>query len=431
VADFDRSLQGDQPHPSPLAVSLGSAFMRRVVPALLVVASSAISSDEATAATEFRERAPLDAAGRAAFNLRVFAATWDAVHQHYFDPEFHGIDWPAMRVKYSPAAAAAPDDEALYRVLREMTGELRDQHTFAISPRWAHEGRSEHSADTGMRMRKLDHRWVVMEVVPLSPAEAAGVQRGWVIVSRDAQPLADEPEATAFPPARVGEPIHYTFLDEDDQSRALAIVPQLLPFDRTRFVSREVDAGIRYLRFDSFDTRAIHWLGTELKTHRDAPGVILDLRHNPGGGQIPLRRAARLFFPEGRHLGQIVNRAGRIHHLGTLASFTPSYAGKVLILTSASTASSAEIFSHALQYHRRVTVFGETTAGVVLGGRKHRLPGGGYVNVTELDFVGLDGRRLEGVGVTPDLAVPLTLAALRSGLDQALDAATARLRDQR
>jgi carboxyl-terminal processing protease len=92
----------------------------------LVVASIAIASAAATAATEFTERAPLDAAGHAAFNTRVFAAAWDAGHQHYFDPEFHGIDWPALRVKYSPAAAAAPDDEALYRVLREMTGELRD-----------------------------------------------------------------------------------------------------------------------------------------------------------------------------------------------------------------------------------------------------------------------------------------------------------------
>jgi hypothetical protein len=40
--------------------------MRRVVPALWVVAGLAISSDEATADAEFTERAPRDAAGRAA-----------------------------------------------------------------------------------------------------------------------------------------------------------------------------------------------------------------------------------------------------------------------------------------------------------------------------------------------------------------------------
>jgi C-terminal processing protease CtpA/Prc len=44
------------------------------------------------------------------------------------------------------------------------------------------------------------------------------------------------------------------------------------------------------------------------------------------------------------------------------------------------------------------------------------------------DFRGLDGKRLEGVGVPPDVPVKLTLADVRAGIDADLAAALAELR---
>lgn len=109
--------------------------------------------------------------------------------------------------------------------------------------------------------------------------------------------------------------------------------------------------------------------------------------------------------------------------MDTLSFLTPLYEGRVAILTSDTTASSAEIFSRTLQHYRRAIVVGQTTAGVVLGGFNRPLPGGGYMNVTELDFRGADGQRLEGGGVKPDVAVEPTLADLRAGRDPVRDAA--------
>lgn len=397
------------------------------VPALAGAATLvALFAGCATAPTEYSAPPPLAAAERTALNSRVFAAAWDVVDKHYFDPKFQGIDWPAMRVKYAAAATAAPDDEALYRVLDQMLGELRDRHTFAISPRRVHEARSRHAATIGLHPQRIEDRWVVTDLPPGTPAAAAGVRPGWIVVSGSGQPLPDKPAPGLFS-GPVGVPTNYTFLDERAESRSLAIAPQLIPYD-ARLISEVLTDGVHYLRFDRFDPDTIGWLETQIKSHRAAPGMILDLRHNPGGAPRPLRRAVRSFFPYGRNLGHTVNRAGKSRAMDTISFLTPLYEGPVVILTSDLTASSAEIFARALQFHQRAHIVGQPTAGSVLGGFKHSLPGGGYLNVTELDFRDPGGQRLEGVGIIPDIIVPLTIADLRAGRDAAREAALAHFR---
>jgi len=71
-----------------------------------------------------------------------------------------------------------------------------------------------------------------------------------------------------------------------------------------------------------------------------------------------------------------------------------------------------------MQQHRRATIIGRRTAGAVIVSRDYPLPGGGRLQVPVTDYVGNDGQRLEGRGVTPDLVRPaLTLAELRGRKD--------------
>ena len=99
------------------------------------------------------------------------------------------------------------------------------------------------------------------------------------------------------------------------------------------------------------------------------------------------------------------------------------------MLVGGGTASSAEIFAHALQFHHRAELVGRPTAGAVVGSRFFRLPNGGKLQLGVVDYHGLDGRRLEGVGVKPDVVVSLKLAELRDGVDPDLAAALEALRN--
>jgi carboxyl-terminal processing protease len=371
-----------------------------------------------TAPTEYREPLPLTAAERSAANLRVFERTWELVNEKYFDAKFRGVDWPAMRTKYRQDTAATANDDALYLVLNRLCAELKESHLAALAPRRAHEIRTEHRASVGFRIQQLEAKRVVTEVLPGSPAAIAGVQSGWLVVERNGAPLSD---TDPYLP-KLGQPVSYTFLDAGDQAHTLTMEPQLLDFHQQ--VARELPGNFRYLRFDEFDHKSLHWLSEQLKTRPAAPGVVLDLRNNPGGNVLALKVALAEFFFKKVAAGRTIRRNGQEHENESFSWLSAHYAGRVIILTDNSTGSAAEIFSHVLQHNQRATVIGRRTAGAVIVSRLYDLPGGGKLQVPVSDYIGLDGQRLEGRGVTPDVALPApTLADLRIQHDPDLEAA--------
>ena len=115
--------------------------------------------------------------------------------------------------------------------------------------------------------------------------------------------------------------------------------------------------GVWYLRFDAFDGLDRRWLGAELKKHRDAPGVVLDLRQNPGGETISLGITVGEFFGSAVDCGTFITRSGRNGGKSSWQIGSAHYAGRVAILVGAGTGSAAEIFSAVLQDHGRRGVF--------------------------------------------------------------------------
>jgi carboxyl-terminal processing protease len=398
-----------------------SEFVLRLSFFVSAVALAFLSSC-ATAPTAYVEPAPLSPAARTALNLQVHDAVWQMVHDKYFDPHFRGVDWDAMRTKYRDQAAAAQDDAQLYAVLDHLCHELKESHLAPLPPLRTHEIRTEYRMAVGMGWTALDGRQVVTEIVPNGPAEEAGVQAGWIITTCEGQPMHDGPPLRPAP----GRSVTYGFLDLKNEPRAITFQPQLLKFDQ--LVSRELPGGNRYLRFDRFGPDTLHWLSEQLKEHRHAPGVILDLRENPGGYVVAFQLAVGEFFDHRVTTGRFVRRNGRTKDARNLSLLPARYAGKVVILTSGATGSAAEIFTHVLQYHGRATVVGRRTAGAVIVSRTWPLPGGGTLQIPVQDYRGLDGRRLEGRGVLPDIGVPEPdLADLRTGRDPDVESALSAL----
>ena len=85
----------------------------------------------------------------------------------------------------------------------------------------------------------------------------------------------------------------------------------------------------------------------------------------------------------------------------------------------------------ALQDTGRAQIFGSRTAGAVLGSTVERLPNGDRFQYAISDYVSVTGRRLEGHGVIPDVAVGLTRDALLNGHDPVIDAAVEWIRQGR
>ena len=92
----------------------------------------------------------------------------------------------------------------------------------------------------------------------------------------------------------------------------------------------------------------------------------------------------------------------------------PLFQGPVFVLTSARSISAAEIAIDALKSIRRATIIGEKTPGILLSSKLFDIPGGFHLRVPIANYYSIENGRIEGVGVTPDVAVDA---------DQALDVA--------
>jgi len=351
-------------------------------------------------------------------NLRVFNAVWSLVADKHYDPKLQGVDWPAAAKKFGPEAAAAADKKSLYAAINRMLDLLKDSHTRALNPEQAEERQTQIRARTGFNMTKLDGRWAVAEVLPGSPAETAGVRPGWIVVKRNGTTLGERNDFRA----RDGEVAQWDFLDERDRPVTLALTARPLS-TKPRQEVRVLAGGFVYLRFDGFDGPDRRWLGDQLKAHHNAPGIVLDLRQNPGGETFSLGITIGEFFDRSMDCGSFITRSGSRSEKNSWQLGSARYGGRVAVLVDRVTASAAEIFSAVLQDHGRATIIGRKTAGAVLASWFYVLPDGGELQLSREDYVAPKGRRLEVNGVEPDLASQLTLEDLRAGRDPDLEAA--------
>ena len=364
---------------------------------------------------------------RAEAQLRVLDQVWRKVDRRFYARDFNGADWATARERYREAAASAPTTEAFYEVLNEMLAELSDAHTAALTPEEAWQDYTAARALIGIGLERIDNRWVVSEVREEGPADRAGVQSGWIALRRDGRTLPAQGISFVNTP---GQAYEWEFLDHQDRLRRLSVTAEVIA-DWTPPVERMAPNGWVYLRFDEFEPDYQRWLRQRLRAHRDAPGIILDLRRNGGGAVASLERIINDFFPRRVAYGTFVTRSGRANDESSAWFGGAAYRGPLAVLIGEGSASSSEILAYVLKHYRRATLVGRRTAGVVVASQYFRLRDGGELQLGTFDYQTLDGSRLEGKGVEPDISVTRTLAAVREGRDPDLDAAVQWLEAQR
>ena len=416
------------------------SILRRSILLLLLCASFTIA-----AATTI-ELTPKD-------RLAAFDEVWKTIRDQYYDPAFNGVDWNAVRDRYRPRAEAAHSDGDLYAVLKEMTRELHDAHTSFLTPdEW--ERRQKKQATTiGIGVAEVEGTLVVSGVMPDSDAATAGIVTGMAITAIDGTPIAERLQAAA----REVEPsssdratrhaVHARLLAGDvGQSVRLSLRrPDGTPFDVTlpRWAvpvdppSARVtvlSSGFARINVSRFDIEVVKPFNEALDKVAQAPGLILDLRGNPGGQLTPVLDIANRFFAKKVSFGKLVTRSGKGPSLALRLLGVPwdldvhgrsrhPYGGPLVILVNDWSASAAELFASGMQETGRATIVGQQTVGAVLGAASFAVKGGGRLGVSVLDIRTTKGQRLEGTGVLPDKAVPMTLRDLRSNRDAALAAA--------
>jgi carboxyl-terminal processing protease len=158
-----------------------------------------------------------------------------------------------------------------------------------------------------------------------------------------------------------------------------------------------------------------------IRSMHDAPGIIIDLRGNPGGIGGMAAGIAGVLETKQTSLGVMRMRVG-YNNFAVFPQPNP-YTGPIVVVTDGGSASTSEIFAAGMQELGRATVVGERTMGAALPSVFFKLPTGAIFQYAIADFKTPKGVMVEGRGVVPDIEVKLTRKALLEGRDPQLEAA--------
>jgi carboxyl-terminal processing protease len=416
----------------------------------------------------------------AARRRETFEIVWQTVKENHFDPNFGGVDWDAVRVEFAPRVAAAHTDRELHLLLQQMLNRLGQSHFNIIPPEaipstepdeidegdaedGMHPGEkprpvgsvymAEHMTyGIGIDLRVVGGAALVTRVEAGSSAERAGLRMGFVLRSIDGQTLASilrtlrraaiyEPAARNQIPAEIlveyvngspGTSVRLAYLDARNRLRR-ASVPrerlrgelsptfQSLPAQFVEFESRRLRDRVGYIRFNLFVAPVMDKFCAALRSMKDAPGIVIDLRGNRGGLLGLIYGMGGLLESRPVSFGVMRTRAGW-HELVVIPQKN-SFRGPLAVLIDAETQSAGEIFAGGLQESGRAVVVGERSAGATLPSAAKELPTGAILQYAFGDFVTSSGNLLEGRGVLPDLPVKLNRRQLLAGRDPQLEAA--------
>jgi carboxyl-terminal processing protease len=393
-------------------------------------------------------------------NTASFEKVWTTIRDKHWEKNPGGLDWQAIHEEFRPKIDQAGSMDQARAAIREMLGRLHQTH-FAIFPANVYddvdvEGGGDGSP--GIDIRVLDGIPIVTDVDPGSPADNAGVKRGWMVVSVGGKLLAPAIQKLSADPeihqitlqravlarlsGQTGAQLHVVFLDGSNKNRALDLdlaAPRgnvskfgNLPAMHVWLESKKVGGDVGYVRFNMF-LDLVHVMAgyaDAVASCQDCAGLIIDLRGNPGGiGGMAMGMAGYLVDQPDQKLGTMYMRDSAIKFV--INPQPRVFSGPVAILVDGSSASTSEIFAGGLKDLGRARVFGTRSAAAALPSIIEKLPNGDGFQYAVANYVSQGGKPLEANGVTPDQEVKLTRAALLAGHDPVVDAAVDWMKKQR
>ena len=369
------------------------------------------------------------------------------IEETFWDPAYLEECWGDLKGECRQQVEDANSADEARSAMRRLLASLEMSH-FGVIPDSASQelSGSPSEGEAGMILRVSDGRAIVVRLEAGGAAEKAGIQPGDEILKVGERELAPRLKEwgesgsrylpiQALQSACSGEPgTERDYLvrnAQEDRTVTLTFQPPSDDYPRVGFGNiapvplkmekRILEDDILYLRLGMFlgPMQVMPWFENAIQEHRDAKGMILDLRGNPGGlGLMACGLAGWLIEDEGFELGTMKTKANDMNF-----SVNPRLDGwvkPVALLIDEGSASTSEIMAQGLRDIGRVRLFGRTTAGAALPSVLVKLPNGDILQYAMADYVSVSGKRMEGVGVEPDEYMEVDPDQIRQFGDPAL-----------
>ncbi|BBI33639.1 S41 family peptidase [Cohnella abietis] len=299
-----------------------------------------------------------------------------------------------------------PSEEDLnYTEINAMIESLHDPYTqYFDDAQWAAFNSALEQTFVGVGIVLAEDKGIVYveDVIAGGPAEASGVQAGDLIVGAGGKLFKSTTIADVQKELRGIEGSVVT-ISVNRNGKVLKIKITRKPIHLPVVTTRMLDSGIGYLALSGFTSDA----GSEVKSQlakleeKGLTSLVLDLRNNGGGYVNAAQEIAGLFVEEGV-LAHMRDRDGTDEPLEVEGSTKPY---PVIILVNGNSASASELLSGALQDYGVAKLVGTTTYGKGVVQSIIPVKSGGKLKVTIQEYFTPNDRKVDKVGLYPDLFV--------------------------
>lgn len=373
---------------------------------------------------------------------QIFAECWRQMRDFFYDPNLHGVDWTAMKLRYEPLLAHVQHRADLTYIIGEMIGELNAGHAYVgggdlpkpervslglLGAQISRDASGFYRVDRVLRGQNWDPKY-------RSPLTEIGVnvKAGDFILAVNGKSTKELPDFYAALVGAAGRQVKLRVngTAAEEGAREETVIPtdneQPLYYlnwvlGNIEAVEKATDGKVGYVHVPDMGVPGLNEFAKFYypQLHREA--LIVDCRGNGGGNVSPM-------------IAERLRREPAMWTIGRNGSVNVDPAGQVLgpkvLLIDQHSASDGDIIGYRFRKHGLGTIIGQRSWGGVVGIRGSLpLLDGGTLNRPEFSRFDLEATEwiMEGVGVEPDIVVDNDPAREFAGADDQLNRAIAEI----
>lgn len=300
----------------------------------------------------------------------------------------------------------------------ELTDRAIDAMVASLNDRWSYYMTAEEVAAYEMSSRNSyggigivvqdseDNVARVLKVYEHSPAGAAGVFPGSLFLAVNGQDVSgmDKDSVVDLVRSAIAQgQVDLRFLCPDGAEREYSLTPGDVYTEPVRF--QALPSGLGYVRVENFEGRSAESAiaAVESLRARQVPGIIFDVRENPGGQLSELLKLLDYILPEGKlFISRNIDGSEDIDYSQPSCVELP-----MVVLINEDSYSAAEFFAAALREYDWAELVGAQTSGKGYAQITVPMTDGSAIHISHIAYFTPKGVCLAGVGLTPDLSVEL------------------------
>ena len=356
---------------------------------------------------------------------QVFEEAWRALNLNFYDPDFHGRDFDALKAKYKPWAmqtSAKPDFQTIYN---EMLGQINASHMGLYRVPDRAETQKDNTGLLGIEIEPVTNGIKVVRVIPNTPAdkESSKLFEGDVIKSVDGNKITADVNFYQFFNKKANEKVLLNVEGNDGDEREVVIRPtnsvrndlyDEWVEERRQLTEKYSNGKLGYVHIRGMNMPSFEEFERELTASGlGKDGLVIDVRYNGGGWTTDYLMTVLNYkqhaytIPRGaaENLEKEKTKFRDYYPLGERLPFA-AWIKPSIAVCNQNSYSNAEIFSHAYKTLGIGTLVGTPTFGAVISTGGQGLVDGSYVRLPGRGwYVKADDKNMDFHGAVPDIII--------------------------